>query len=131
MAEEKKKRGRKPKTQATETNPQMKTLNNTSSETAKANVLDIKVFGNPDAWKLICKASSKSEGWMKSTKAMNIPGAGCIVQVSTQQGNSVAEDAEFIKDVMVKKSQISEGYYLVGFGQKNISEEELINSNEV
>ena len=28
---------------------------------------------------LLCKASSLAEGWMKSTKAMEIPGVGCVV----------------------------------------------------
>ena len=35
---------------------------------------------------LLCKASSKSEGWMKSTKAMYVD-EGCVVQVTTQQRN--------------------------------------------
>ena len=29
--------------------------------------------GNGDMFKLLCKASSQKEGWMKSTKAMEIP----------------------------------------------------------
>ncbi|MFA5739425.1 MAG: hypothetical protein WC902_11630 [Bacteroidales bacterium] len=37
-------------------------------------------------FRLLCKASSESEGWMKSTKACEVPG-GCIVQVTTQQRN--------------------------------------------
>ena len=69
----------------------MKTLNNTDVNGAKNQVKDIEVFGNVDLFQLICKASSKAEGWMKSTKAMQIPGLGCVVQVSTQQGDSIAE----------------------------------------
>jgi len=38
-------------------------------------------------FKLLCKASSEKEGWMKSTKAMEIPQVGCVVQVTTQQLN--------------------------------------------
>ena len=55
--------------------------------TAKKNVPDIQKFGDPDMWQSICKASSESEGWMKSTKAMQIggPRQAVIVQVSTQQ----------------------------------------------
>lgn len=63
----------------------MKTLHNSSSDTAQKNVPDLKLWGNPDTWKLICKASSSKEGWMKSTKAMEILGVGCLVQVTTQQ----------------------------------------------
>jgi len=84
-----------------------KTLNNTEVNVAKKNVPDIEVFGNGDAFKLICKASSKSEGWMKSTKAMETWN-GCIVQVSTQQKNpdgsySLAEAICFVPDVSIKE----------------------------
>ena len=37
---------------------------------AKKNVKDIVFWGNGDLFKFIGKASSKNEGWMKSTKAM-------------------------------------------------------------
>lgn len=62
-----------------------KTLDNTTADQAKDQVSDLKIWGNGDTFKLICKASSKAEGWMKSTKAMEIPGVGCVVQVTTQQ----------------------------------------------
>ena len=78
-----------------------KTLDITDVKGAKANISDIKVFGNTDAFKLICKASSKSQGWMKSTKAMEIPGVGCVVQVSTQQGDNVAEALTFAPAVKI------------------------------
>ena len=63
-----------------------KTLHNTDFSGAEKNVPDIQKFGNPDAWQLICKASSEAEGWMKSTKAMQVAG-GVLVQVTTQQRN--------------------------------------------
>jgi len=63
----------------------MKTLHNTTANGATKNVKDIKFFGNGDTFKLISKASSENEGWMKSTKAMEIVGVGCVVQVTTQQ----------------------------------------------
>jgi hypothetical protein len=47
-----------------------KTLHNSTVSHAKKNVSDLIVFGDGDAWQLICKASSKAEDWMKSTKAM-------------------------------------------------------------
>lgn len=64
-----------------------KTLDNTSAAQAKEKISDLQIWGDGDTFKLICKASSKKEGWMKSTKAMQIDGVGCIVQVTTQQAN--------------------------------------------
>ncbi len=73
-----------------------KTLCNTDIDGAEKNVPDIVKFGNGDMFQLLCKASSKKEDWMKSTKAMEIPGIGCVVQVTTQQGNNVAEAVVFV-----------------------------------
>jgi len=69
---------------------QEKALDVQNVEDAKAKVSDIKVVGNGDTFALLCKASSKSQGWMKSAKAMEVPG-GCVMQVTTQQGDNVAE----------------------------------------
>lgn len=82
-----------------------KTLHNSDISGARENVKDIKVVGNGDTFKLLCKASSESEGWMKSTKAMDT-GVGCVVQVTTQQQNldgsySVAEALTFVPGVMI------------------------------
>jgi len=82
-----------------------KTLGNTDIKGAKVNVPDIVVFGDGDKWQLICKASSLSEGWMKSTKAMEVPG-GCFVQVTTQQKNpdgsyAIAEAIAFAPGIRV------------------------------
>lgn len=78
-----------------------KTLDNENVEGARKKVSDIKVFGNGDPFKLLCKASSEQEGWMKSTKVCPIEGVGCIVQVTTQQKNpdgsySIAEALTFV-----------------------------------
>ena len=78
-----------------------KTLHNSTISAAKENVKDLKVFGNGDLFKLIAKASSKEEGWMKSTKAMQIDDVGCIVQVTTQQGENVAEALVYVPGVRV------------------------------
>lgn len=78
-----------------------KTLHNSTVSGARQNVEDIKVFGNGDTFKLICKASSEAEGWMKSTKAMEIPGVGCVVQVTTQQGDNIAEALTFVPGVEI------------------------------
>lgn len=72
-----------------------KTLDNENVEQVRKNVSDVKVVGNGDMFQLLCKASSKKEGWMKSCKAMQTP-YGCVVQVTTQQGNNVAEALVFV-----------------------------------
>jgi len=79
-----------------------KTLHNSTVSGARVNVKDINVFGNGDSFKLICKASSKAEGWMKSTKAMQIDGVGCVIQVTTQQGENVAEALTFVPGVKIE-----------------------------
>ena len=81
-----------------------KTPNNSDVAEAKKNVPDIKVTGNGDLFKLLAKASSEKEGWMKSTKVMEIPHVGCLVQVTTQQRNpdgsyAVAEALQFVPGV--------------------------------
>lgn len=63
-----------------------KTLKNSDASGVSINVPDVQFFGDGDQWKLLCKASSESEGWMKSTKAMEI-GHDVLVQVTTQQMN--------------------------------------------
>lgn len=78
-----------------------KTLNNTDINGAHDQVPDIEVFGDGDLFCLISKASSKAEGWMKATKAMEVPDCGVVVQVTTQQRNpdgsyAVAEALTFI-----------------------------------
>jgi hypothetical protein len=83
-----------------------KTLHNSDISGAKKNVKDIEVFGNGDLFQLLSKASSEQEGWMKSTKAMEIENIGCVVQVTTQQMNpdgsySIAEALTFVPDVCV------------------------------
>lgn len=82
----------------------MKTLDNTNVSDVKASTSDVKVFGNGDAWKLMGKASSNEQGWMKSSKAYEIPGVGCVVQVTTQQRNpdgsyALAEAITFVPGV--------------------------------
>lgn len=85
-----------------------KTLQNTDSDGAKKNVKDIKFWGDGDTFKLIAKASSEIEGFMKSTKAMEIKHIGCVVQVTTQQRNP--DGSYVISDAVtfVPKAEISE-----------------------
>ena len=83
-----------------------KTLHNSDISGARKNVKDIMVVGNGDMFQLLCKASSESEGWMKSTKACQVYD-GCIVQVTTQQRNPdgsyvIAEALTFVPYVVIK-----------------------------
>ena len=93
----------------------MKTLDNTTADQAVKQVSDLKIWGNGDAWKLLGKASSKEEGWMKSSKAYEIPGVGCMVQVTTQQRNmdftySVAEAVTFVPGCKIQEeSSVPDG----------------------
>ena len=82
-----------------------KTLGNSCSNGATKNVKDIMFWGDGDIFKLISKASSQDEGWMKSTKAMDV-GNGVVIQVTTQQRNednsySVAEAITFVPNVKI------------------------------
>lgn len=82
-----------------------KTLHNSDVSGARKNVPDIKVVGNGDTFRLLFKASSEAEGWMKSTKAMETP-HGCVVQVTTQQRNedgsyAIAEALTFVPGVKI------------------------------
>lgn len=83
--------------------PTGKTLHNSTVSGARQNVKDLVVYGNGDTFKLICKASSAAEGWMKSTKAMEIPGVGCVIQVTTQQGDNIAEAVTFVPGVRIEE----------------------------
>jgi hypothetical protein len=83
----------------------MKTLGNTCANGATKNVKDIVFWGDGDTFKLISKASSDSEGWMKSTKAMQC-GNDVVIQVTTQQRNpdgsySVAEALTTISNKII------------------------------
>ena len=89
-----------------------KTLHNSDADGARKNVGDIQFFGDGDLWKLLSKASSKAEGWMKSTKAMEVP-HGCLVQVTTQQRNAdgsyaIAEAVTFVPGVCILEEVDSE-----------------------
>lgn len=78
----------------------MKSSRNTNMEDAKTSTPDLFVFGAPGEWELISKASSESQGWMKSTKAMTAAG-GVVLQVTTEfrkngEVTSCAEALQFI-----------------------------------
>lgn len=91
-----------------------KTMTNTTAKGARTQVKDIEFWGNGDTFTLISKASSQAEGWMKSTKAMEIFNVGCVVQVTTQQKNpdgsySVAEAVTFVPGVRIAEKVDKDG----------------------
>ena len=92
----------------------------TSVDDAKMKVADVVVVGNGDTFQLLCKASSKEQGWMKSAKAMEIPGLGCVVQVTTQQGSNVAEALTFVPNCSIA-DDINGGRKLVAMSQPSSS----------
>lgn len=82
-----------------------KSLDISEVKGARANIKDLKVYGDGDTFALLCKASSQAEGWMKSTKVCNVEN-GCIVQVTTQQLSfngtySVAEALTYVPGVNI------------------------------
>lgn len=100
-----------------------KSLHNTCANGAKKNVKDIVFWGDGDMFKLISKASSEKEGWMKSTKAMQC-GNAVVIQVTTQQRNpdgsySIAEalttvysskiEEEFKDDIVISRKIVGTG----------------------
>lgn len=64
--------------------PDDKTLTHLNAEAAKQ--AGVSIFGNHDLWTLVGKAYHQTEGWMKSTKVMEMA-KGCILQTTTQQRN--------------------------------------------
>ena len=85
----------------------MKTLNNTDMDLN--NTSSVQVHGDPSKWICLCKAWCEPEGWMKSTKVMNCL-SGILVQVSTQQGDNVAEALSYVPGVCVEYIDDSRGW---------------------
>ena len=97
-----------------------KTLHNSNASGASKNVKDIQFWGDGDTFRLISKASSKVEGWMKSTKAMFV-GTGCVIQVTTQQGDNVAEALTYVPGVRLKVRRGDNGAKLEGYAFSPLS----------
>ena len=87
------------------------------------------VIGSPDNFKLLFKSSCDENDFMKSTKAMQIDGVGCVVQVTTRQGNNVAEALTFVPGVKIVED-INNGYKLVSISE-NVDKEAVGKNNKV
>ena len=46
---------------------------------------------------------------MKSTKAMEIVGVGCVVQVTTQQGDNISEALTFVPNTKIEEGFSKDG----------------------
>lgn len=100
-----------------------KTLDISDVKGATANISDLKVVGDGDTWKLLCKASSEQEGWMKSTKVLNLHDA-CLVQVTTQQRNpdgsyAVAEAVTYVPSMNIDVNASPRKIVPLSYGIKN------------
>ena len=83
-----------------------KSLRNTNVEDVRRTTSDVVVVGDGDLWLLLSKASSEIQGWMKSCKAMQIEGVGCVVQTTSERRNpdgswSVSDTQCFVPGVRV------------------------------
>jgi hypothetical protein len=83
-----------------------------NTKAAKENINDLVLYGDNNLWTLLSKASSQSGRWMKSTKAMQVP-YGVIIQVTTQQGDHVAEALQYVPGVVVRKNPDGKGATLI------------------
>jgi hypothetical protein len=76
-------------------------LNASSENNAHDVIKDLNIEGDPYRWRLVCKAWSEAQGWMKSTKAMDVPGSGVLIQVTTRETGAdghiaIAEAVTFV-----------------------------------
>jgi hypothetical protein len=64
-------------------------------------LVDVVVFGRSDLFQTLYSASSVGGGWIKSVRAMEIAGCGCVVQTTTQQGDHGTDALVFVPGVKV------------------------------
>jgi len=74
-----------------------RTVSNTTPKQAAQS--GVEFLGDPNKWVVLHKAWNTREGWMRSTKALEIPGVGCMVQVSMLDEDRIAESLCFVPDV--------------------------------
>lgn len=91
--------------------PMPKDLGISPNRPLHAHVKDVQTFGDSDTWKLLCKASSKSQGWMKTTKAMDLNGVGVLIQTETQQQNpdgswALSQSMQYVPGVRIQDAYV-------------------------
>ena len=67
----------------------------------KKNSNDLITYGDPNTFELLQEASSESENWAESVKAMEIPGVGCVIWVTSQFSGNLAEALTFVPQVRI------------------------------
>lgn len=81
-----------------------RSLGITSTYQAIREIPDLKRDGNPNLYRMLGKASSEKQGFMRTTKAFEIEGCGVFVLCCTNQaggngGRAVSETSEYIPGV--------------------------------
>jgi hypothetical protein len=51
-------------------------------------------FGPAGLWKTLFKAWNDREGWFKTTKAMELPGYGVLIQTTNNENGQICDDSE-------------------------------------
>lgn len=60
--------------------------------------------GTPGQWRIVFKAWSRAQHWMKTTKALALPG-GVLVQVTTREDGCCAEALQFVPGVALADNE--------------------------
>jgi len=97
------------KTKPADSNPTVVKTKSVIKAKPVKSVPNIQFWGDKDIFKLISKIWSEKENWIKATKAMQIDSVGCVVQVTTQQGDKVTEAVTFVPGVIIWDVKNSNG----------------------
>jgi len=94
-----------------------RTLTNTNITDVKENVSDVVIFGDPNTWILVSKASSRKQGFMKSTKAMCLYRIGILVQTETMETNpdgtrSVSQSLQLVPEACLVFDGKTDSYHI-------------------
>jgi len=65
-------------------------------------LLDSKVYGDPDSFKLIYKVTSETGKFAQSIQAMEIEDLGCLVVTRTMEAGIVTESSTFVPEVIIE-----------------------------
>lgn len=60
---------------------------------------------NQGGFQTLFKDGSERDGWVRTTKAMEIEDVGCIVQLTTQKNDNFSEALSYIPGVRIETSK--------------------------
>jgi hypothetical protein len=63
--------------------------------------VSIETIGVPESFELLCKSTMPAHSIVRAVFAYEIPGMGCLVQVSSKDGNQIAEALTFVSGVKI------------------------------